>query len=132
MPQSELIDINGLEKDLEAAIEGEIRFGTGDRAMYASDAGNYRMVPIGVILPKSAEDVVEALGVCRSYGAPVVARGGGTGIPGQTVKDNRRRDPFERSIGFRKICGNRICGNSNFGYSFSRQSSSNGVSSELP
>jgi len=85
MPQSELIDINGLEKDLEAAIEGEIRFGTGDRAMYASDAGNYRMVPIGVILPKSAEDVVQALQVCRSYGAPVVARGGGTGIPGQTV-----------------------------------------------
>jgi len=85
MPQSELIDINGLEKDLEAAIEGEIRFGTGDRAMYASDAGNYRMVPIGVILPKSAEDVVQALRVCRSYGAPIVARGGGTGIPGQTV-----------------------------------------------
>jgi len=52
MPQSELIDINGLEKDLEAAIEGEIRFGTGDRAMCASDAGNYRMVPIGVILPQ--------------------------------------------------------------------------------
>jgi hypothetical protein len=66
MPRSELIDINGLEKDLAAAIEGEIRFGTGDRAMYASDAGNYRMVPIGVILPKSAEDIVQALRVCRS------------------------------------------------------------------
>lgn len=43
------------------------------------------MVPIGVVLPKNAEDVAQTLAVCRRHGAPVVARGGGTGIPGQTV-----------------------------------------------
>ena len=53
--------------------------------MYASDAGNYRMVPIGVVLPKGAADVLHTLAVCRHYGAPIVARCGGTGIPGQTV-----------------------------------------------
>ena len=43
------------------------------------------MIPIGVVLPRDAEDVERAVAVCRQYGAPIVARGGGTGIPGQTV-----------------------------------------------
>src|SRR5437763_15368790 len=74
-----------LERDLRAAVRGEVRFGDGDRGMYASDAGNYRMVPIGVVLPFDADDVMHVLAVCRRHGAPIVARGGGTGIPGQTV-----------------------------------------------
>jgi FAD/FMN-containing dehydrogenase/Fe-S oxidoreductase len=74
-----------LERELRAGIRGEVRFDEGDRAMYASDAGNYRIVPIGVVLPRNAEDVLHALAVCRAHGAPIVARGGGTGIPGQTV-----------------------------------------------
>ena len=65
--------------------KGEVRFGDGDRGMYASDAGNYRMVPIGVVLPEDADDVLHTLAACRRHGAPIVARGGGTGIPGQTV-----------------------------------------------
>ena len=79
------LDVATLEKELRAGIKGEVRFGDGDRGMYASDAGNYRMVPIGVVLPKDAEDVMHVLAVCRRHGAPIVARGGGTGIPGQTV-----------------------------------------------
>ncbi len=79
------IDVKSLESELRDEISGEVRFGDGDRGMYASDAGNYRMVPIGVVLPKDAEDVVRTLAVCRRHGAPIVARGGGTGIPGQTM-----------------------------------------------
>src|ERR1051326_3582976 len=79
------VDLTALEKGLRSGIRGEVRFGSGDRAMYASDAGNYRMVPIGVILPKNADDVMYGLEVCRRYHAPIVSRGGGTGIPGQTV-----------------------------------------------
>jgi FAD/FMN-containing dehydrogenase/Fe-S oxidoreductase len=79
------IDIRGLELELRSVLRGDVRFGGGDRGMYASDAGNYRMVPIGVVLPRHADDVLQTLAVCRSYGAPIVARGGGTGIPGQTV-----------------------------------------------
>jgi FAD/FMN-containing dehydrogenase/Fe-S oxidoreductase len=74
-----------LEGELRAAIKGEVRFADSDRGMYASDAGNYRMVPIGAVLPRDAEDVLATLAVCRRNGAPIVARGGGTGIPGQTV-----------------------------------------------
>ncbi len=79
------LNVAAVEHELRVGIEGEVRFGDGDRGMYASDAGNYRMVPIGVVLPKSAEDVLHTVAVCRQYGAPIFARGGGTGIPGQTV-----------------------------------------------
>src|SRR3954449_12669468 len=79
------IDVATLEKELRAGIKGEVRFDNGDRGMYASDAGNYRMVPIGVVLPVDAADVLQTVAVCREHGAPIVARGGGTGIPGQTV-----------------------------------------------
>jgi FAD/FMN-containing dehydrogenase/Fe-S oxidoreductase len=79
------IDVAALEHDLRDRIRGEVRFGGGDRGMYASDAGNYRMVPIGVVVPKDVDDVVSTIHVCRAHRAPIVARGGGTGIPGQTV-----------------------------------------------
>ncbi len=79
------IDAAAIESELRDGIKGEVRFSDGDRGMYASDAGNYRMVPIGVVLPKDVDDVMHTLAVCRRHGAPIVARGGGTGIPGQTV-----------------------------------------------
>jgi FAD/FMN-containing dehydrogenase/Fe-S oxidoreductase len=79
------VDVGALEIDLKAALKGEVRFGGADRGMYASDASNYRMVPLGVILPRDADEVVAAVAACRKYGAPIFARGGGTAIPGQTV-----------------------------------------------
>ena len=79
------IDFSALERELRERLDGEVRFSGGDRGMYASDAGNYRMIPIGVVIPRHADDVLRTLEVCRSIGAPIVARGGGTGIPGQTV-----------------------------------------------
>jgi len=79
------VNATEIERELRACIKGEVRFSDGDRGMYASDAGNYRMVPIGVVLPKDADDVVHTVAVCRAHGAPLGARGGGTGIPGQTV-----------------------------------------------
>jgi FAD/FMN-containing dehydrogenase/Fe-S oxidoreductase len=74
-----------LQAALARALSGEARFDAGARAAYASDASNYRQVPIGVVLPRSADDVVAALAACRAHGAPVLARGGGTSLCGQTV-----------------------------------------------
>src|SRR5947209_962793 len=79
------VEAAALEAELRTRIKGEVRFGSGDRGMYASDAGNYRMIPIGVVLPQDADDVIETVASARRHGAPIVARGGGTGIPGQTV-----------------------------------------------
>jgi FAD/FMN-containing dehydrogenase/Fe-S oxidoreductase len=74
-----------LQAALAAAVAGEVRFDAGARAAYASDASNYRQVPIGVVLPRSAEDMAAALAACRAHGAPVLARGGGTSLCGQSV-----------------------------------------------
>lgn len=79
------VDVGSLEQELRQSLKGEVRFGSGDRGLYASDASNYRMVPIGVVLPKDADEVVETVRACRAHGAPILARGGGTAIPGQTV-----------------------------------------------
>ncbi|UFS72133.1 FAD-binding protein [Geomonas sp. RF6] len=73
-----------LEADLKYQVDAEVRFDAGSRALYATDASNYRQVPIGVVIPRNAGAVVKALEVCHRHGAPVVSRGGGTGLCGQT------------------------------------------------
>ena len=77
------VDATGLAADLRRRVRGEVRFDAGSRALYATDGSNYRQVPIGVVIPKIADDVVETLAVARRYGAPVLARGGGTSLAGQ-------------------------------------------------
>jgi FAD/FMN-containing dehydrogenase len=72
-----------LAQELARAIEGEVRFDAGSRALYATDASNYRQVPIGVVLPRTKEDVVRTVEICRRHGAPILPRGGGTSLCGQ-------------------------------------------------
>ncbi len=76
-------DTRALETRLRDAITGEVRFGDGDRAMYSTDASNYRQVPIGVVVPRTTDEIVRALAVCREFDVPVIARGGGTSLAGQ-------------------------------------------------
>ena len=59
-----------LAQDLAAAIEGEVRFDAGSRALYAHDLSIYRQVPIGVVVPRTVEDVVAAVEVCHRHEAP--------------------------------------------------------------
>ncbi len=68
---------------LKAKLRGDVLFDAGSRALYATDASNYRQLPIGVILPRDAEDVEAALAECRALGAAVLPRGGGTSLAGQ-------------------------------------------------
>jgi len=76
-------DAKALAVELRSKLRGEVRFDDGSRALYATDSSNYRQVPIGVVIPKSIEDVVETVAVCRGHGAPVLTRGGGTSLAGQ-------------------------------------------------
>ncbi len=62
---------------------GEVRFSDGDRAMYSTDSSSYRQVPIGVVIPRTVDDVVAAVEVCRRHDVPVLPRGGGTSLAGQ-------------------------------------------------
>lgn len=72
-----------LEGELRGRVQGEVRFDAGSRALYATDASNYRQVPIGVVIPKSVEDVVQTVAACRKFGVPVLSRAGGTSLAGQ-------------------------------------------------
>ena len=75
---------NGLAQVLKARVEGEVRFDDMSRALYSTDASNYRQVPIGVVIPKTIDDVVTTIACCREYGAPFLSRGGGTSLCGQS------------------------------------------------
>src|SRR5919199_80466 len=77
------VDREGLASELRRSIRGEVRFGDGDRALYATDASNYRQVPIGVVIPRDVADIVATVALARRFGAPVLPRGGGTSLAGQ-------------------------------------------------
>lgn len=72
-----------LAAELRGTIAGEVRFDEGSRALYATDGSNYRQTPIGVVIPRTIDDVVQTVALARKYSAPILARGGGTSLAGQ-------------------------------------------------
>jgi hypothetical protein len=77
------VDADALAAELRRHVRGEVRFDDGSRALYATDGSNYRQVPIGVVLPRDIDDITATMATARRYGAPVLARGGGTSLAGQ-------------------------------------------------
>jgi len=76
-----------IAREIAGRISGEVRFDTAARAMYATDASNYRQVPVGVVLPRCAEDIMAAVDSCSRHGLPLTMRGGGTSVAGQTCNN---------------------------------------------
>ena len=72
-----------LERALKREVRGEVRFDPGSRALYATDGSNYRQIPIGLVIPRDAADVIAAVAICRAHRAPVLSRGAGTSLAGQ-------------------------------------------------
>ena len=70
---------------LAAEIAGEVRFDRASRALYATDLSIYRQVPIGVVIPKDVADVEATVAVCRARQVPILGRGCGTSLSGQTA-----------------------------------------------
>ena len=79
------IDVKALARALERAVRGEVRFDAGYRAIYSHDSSNYRQQPIGIVVPADQDDVVAAMAVCREHHAPVLPRGCGTSLSGETT-----------------------------------------------
>ncbi|MDP8927553.1 MAG: FAD-binding oxidoreductase, partial [Actinomycetota bacterium] len=77
------VDVRGLAAALQRSVAGEVRFSDGDRHLYSTDASNFRQIPIGVVLPKTIDDVVVTHEICREFSAPITNRGGGTSLAGQ-------------------------------------------------
>ena len=74
-----------LQRQLEASIDGEVRFDKISRALYSTDASVYQIEPLGVVIPKSAEAVVRAIEIAAQHGIPITPRGGGTSQTGQSI-----------------------------------------------
>ncbi len=83
MPDKTAPSTDALAATLRKRVQGEVRFDPGSRALYATDASNYRQIPIGVVLPRDTDDVLAAISTCREFGAPLLCRGGGTSLAGQ-------------------------------------------------
>jgi FAD/FMN-containing dehydrogenase/Fe-S oxidoreductase len=81
--QNGSVDSGALAAELRRHIKGEVRFDDGSRALYATDASNYRQVPIGVVIPRDQDDVVATVTAARRFGAPILGRGAGTSLCGQ-------------------------------------------------
>ena len=72
-----------LGEQLRTLVRGEVRFDAATKALYATDASNYRHIPIGLVVPLDEDDVVATVAVCRKFGAPLLSRGAGTSLAGQ-------------------------------------------------
>ena len=79
------VETGSLVQELKGLIEGEVRFDPMTRALYSTDASIYQVEPIGVVLPRSEEDVIAVVETAASHGVPVLPRGGGTSLAGQAV-----------------------------------------------
>jgi len=74
-----------LQAELKERLTGEVRFDRVSRMLYATDASNYQIEPIGVVIPKTVEDVLATVELASSHGVPLLPRGGGSALAGQTV-----------------------------------------------
>ena len=83
--QSEAGKLASLEQALKGTLEGEVRFDAVTRGMYSTDASVYQIVPVGVVIPRTADDVIRTVDLCRRQGISVTARGGGTSQCGQSI-----------------------------------------------
>jgi FAD/FMN-containing dehydrogenase len=75
----------GLRQELERRLEGEVRFDPVSRALYATDASVYQIEPVGVVVPRTQDDLVRVVETCRDSGVPLTMRGGGTSQAGQAI-----------------------------------------------
>lgn len=87
LPPQRRVSAHELEKSLRATVMGEVRLDPGTLALYTTDASNYRQVPLGVVIPKTVEDVINTVAVCRRFELPLLSRGGGTALAGQTCNN---------------------------------------------
>src|SRR4051794_8322191 len=74
-----------LAAELRGRIDGEVRFDRTSRMLYSTDASNYQIEPVGVVIPRHADDVSAAVELAARYGVSVLPRGGGSALAGQTV-----------------------------------------------
>jgi FAD/FMN-containing dehydrogenase/ferredoxin len=76
---------DSLVRYLTRQIAGEVRFDETSRRLYATDASLYQVEPLGVVVPKTRDDLAAAVQIAAELGVPITARGGGTSLSGQSI-----------------------------------------------
>src|SRR5262249_21889723 len=84
--------MDDLRRDLESSVQGEVRFDAVSRALYSTDASIYKIHPRGVVVPKTREDILSTLEICRRHRCPITMRGGGTSQAGQAIGEGIQID----------------------------------------
>ena len=74
-----------LARELKRRVSGEVRFDPFSRALYSTDASIYQMEPVGVVIPRTVDDVLAVVELASKVRIPVLPRGGGTSLAGQAV-----------------------------------------------
>ena len=87
-----VIQSGTLRRELEEQISGEVRFDAVSRALYSTDASVYQIHPLGVVVPRTREDILRTVLLARAHGVSITARGGGTSQAGQAIGDGLQID----------------------------------------
>ena len=80
-----VVDVTALRQALERDVQGEIRFDAVSRALYSTDASVYQIEPLGVVVPRSRDDLLRVIRLCGQFRCPLTLRGGGTSQAGQAI-----------------------------------------------
>ena len=83
---------DALQRDLDARLDGEVRFDKISRALYSTDASVYQIEPLGVVVVKSRDDILNTINCARQHGCSITARGGGTSQAGQAIGEGLQLD----------------------------------------
>ncbi|RJQ77104.1 FAD-binding oxidoreductase [Pseudonocardiaceae bacterium YIM PH 21723] len=71
-----------LAQSLSARVDGDVLFDPASRALYSTDASNYRRIPLGVVRPRHPDAVIDAMAVAAEFDVPITTRGAGTSVAG--------------------------------------------------
>ena len=93
------VEPGALERDLRQAVRGPVHFDDVHRAIYSTDASVYRIVPLGVVQPLDADDVVATVKVCARHRCPITPRGAGTALAGQVLAEHEFIHTIHRGVG---------------------------------
>jgi FAD/FMN-containing dehydrogenase/Fe-S oxidoreductase len=85
MPEGRTTVMDDVIHKLQGRIAGEVRFDPMTKVLYSTDASIYEIEPLGVVIPRTPEDVIATVEICSHYGVPVLPRGAGTALAGQAV-----------------------------------------------
>ena len=79
------MDTSKLIRALKESVKGDVRFDPYSRTLYSTDASIYQILPVGVVIPRDADDIAATLRIAHAEGVPVLPRGGGTSLAGQSI-----------------------------------------------